>query len=152
MTAGWLGPGEIVRLEYDPRTITYRRLAEVAKAERCASVAHPIGAEQTRVAKAIYGDAIRSADGRFRSVPDVKYYLGRTQYRLVPMTAMQMLRANARVGATDSLLSPRQRGALRLIQHNIEIEWPVAINVAFDRAWKAFAKAAARVRTEKGTR
>jgi len=112
---GWMHGKEVVKVEYDPRRISYTELLEVGRAAACADAAYTGDQAERNVASQALGRGKVAEPGPYRQDRADKYYLSRTAYRYVPMTDLQATRINARLGHRqnpDDLLSPRQ---LRLL-------------------------------------
>ncbi len=96
---------EVVKVQFNP--------AVVAKAEL----------EKKTTPKGI---AACTKNEGFRSDREPKYYLAQTDYKYVPMTALQACRANSLVGkkqSPDTVLSPRQLALLQKIKENPKKPW-----------------------------
>lgn len=128
---GWRGRSEVVEVEYDPQLISRAQLEAKAKQMSCAQ---PF-----------------SASSPFRATPrDDKYQIRRGPLRLLPMSPTQATRVNARVGrGVGSLLSPRQRSLLALIEAHPQADWPVVLGRPLAEAWAKSAAVAARLRAAK---
>lgn len=145
--SGWVGKDEVVRLTFDPKIVSYRELVAAAKERDCATLAFPIDSAQEGDAKKVYGERTkRSTPDKVRVVADTKYYLRRSVLRYVPMTTLQATRVNAKVAsATEgTLLSPRQKEALRIIEASPDAGWTDVVDKDLRRSWE---KVDARIRS-----
>lgn len=109
--AGFMDGHEVVEVEYNPKVITLDKLIEAGKNTSCADRLYTHAEEQTSAGKQLLGANKVTATKSFRSDRQPKYYLFRSHYRAVPMTALQAARANALMGqgrSPDAVLSPRQ--------------------------------------------
>lgn len=144
-TPGWLQGIEVVEVGYDPRVVSLDALIAHADKHRCAVKVFTRSDAQQKIATRALGSRAVRTDERIR-VDDNKYYLSRTPYKHVPMTAAQATRLNERVGAKKNLgdlLSPRQRAWLDDIRTHPDAGWATAIGRDIDEAWAS----AASVRT-----
>lgn len=135
---GWLHKLEVVEVTFDPQVVSFQALVEHAKRAKCAAqVFTRTDAHQAIAAKAL-GDSAKRSDDVVR-IDDDKYYLSRTAYRHVPMTALQAARVNVAIGRKQDptpLLSPRQVAMAKLAAKHPK-DWPVAIGVPLAKAWAA---------------
>ncbi len=107
---GFMHGREVVKIEYDPSTISLPELIQSGRQGNCADQVFVDGkADRATAARIVGPDGVKST-GAYRPAKDDKYYLSRTHYRAVPMTPLQATRANALIGAgrsPASVLSPR---------------------------------------------
>ncbi len=117
--AGWQDGREVVQIEYDPTVTNEARLSQVAQANRFEYCSNNTG---------------------FRIDKEPKYYLSKSPWRFVPMTACQASRANNLAGQgadIRTVLSPRQIALGKRFethpdkQRKSQIECP-----DFTQAWK----------------
>ena len=134
--AGWLGPVEIVEVEYDPARVGYARLLEHAVDRDCALAVFTTTTEQRDLARRRVGERARPVEGEPRWVKDQKYYLARTPLRHVPMTRLQAARINADLENAEAYLSPRQRRVLAAVRADAS-GWPDAVDRDLAEAWPA---------------
>lgn len=127
---GFMEGHEVVRVEYDPKVLQLDELAEVGKQAQCADRVYVNGLQrQSDAAKVVGANSVKS-EASFRPDDTPKYYLSKTHYRYVPMTALQAARANALVGqgkSPDAVLSPRQIELAARIKDNPKGGWKDAI-------------------------
>lgn len=131
---------EVVEVEFDPSVITYEELVKEARALGVASRVFAQNSGQREDAVSIVGQSSVSDVAAFRPDANPKYYLSKTLYRYVPMTAAQASRSNSAIGkrqSPDSYLSPRQLRLLNLIKEKSGHNWPLAVNEDFIKAWKS---------------
>ena len=134
---GWIGKVEVVKVEYDPRVVSFEKLLDHAQKRDCAiNVFTRTDAHQKVAARAIGKRAVRS-DAALRGVKDNKYYASRSALKYLPMTRAQSARVNARVKEARKWLSPRQLALLGRIEKTPDAGWKDAIHVEFTAAWKA---------------
>ena len=124
---GWLGSTEVVRVTFDPDVVRFEDLVRQGKAKGCAAPVFALNADQESRARGIDGATVRRAEGTIRPVSDVKYYLGRTALKNVPMTKAQAARINANVENAEAWLSPRQREILTLVTKDPKGPWPTLL-------------------------
>jgi len=135
---GFMKGREVVLVEYDPEVTQYQSLLEQGKEAQCAGQAFCRNAEQTQAAEAVLGKSRVTSSGSFRADGEPKYYMSKTDYRFVPMTAIQATKVNARIGqrlSPDDLLSPRQRMLHRYVQEHPKKGWENMIGKEFVAAW-----------------
>ncbi len=102
---GFQNGQEVVKVLFDPRAVSKKTLEETAQ---------PSGIQAC------------SRNEGFRSDREPKDHLGKTDYRFVPMTALQACRANSAVGkgqSPDALLSPRQLALLKAVREQPQKKW-----------------------------
>lgn len=138
---GFMDGREVVEVEYNPGTISYEELMKEGQNARCASKAYTHSAEQQKMAQKILGKA--STAKSFRPDREPKYYLSKTAYRFIPMTATQAARANSLVGTNKSpadILSPRQLELYKFIKTHSDLPWKNLIGQDISIAWKQVEK------------
>ena len=137
---GFMDGREVVTVAYNPEIITFETILSEAKKAKCAS--HVFANDDRQFAKAkklVHSDQISEA-GKFRLDKEPKYYLSKTDYQYVPMTALQATKANALIGKQQSpnaVLSPRQVELAQFIAQHKNLAWKNAINQPFEKAWEA---------------
>lgn len=117
--AGFMNGREVVQVDYDPAMIGFDELLETAQRQQCASEVYTNEAEQAKIAAEKLGTNKVGKLSKFRPDREPKYYLGKSIYQYLPMTATQAARANALIGSgqsPDALLSPRQLELLASIK------------------------------------
>lgn len=136
---GFMKGREVVQVEYDPDVVSYEKILKQGKSASCAGKAYCQNAEQIQVAGKVLGESQISSPGSFRPDDEPKYYLSRTAYRFIPMTAIQATKVNARVGQytpAKDLLSPRQLLLLDYVQAHPDKGWENVIGEDFVSAWE----------------
>ncbi len=113
---GHLGGSEVVELEFDPDSVSYRDLVREARRRGCADRVFAEDASQRAIAEEVFGDAVTTDAGRLRvsRARDQKYYVGRSPLQDLDLTPRQAVRVNAAVAVgldPAPHLSPRQREA-----------------------------------------
>ncbi len=119
--AGWRDKLEVVRLEFDPKVVDYRKLLDTAQSFECASKVFALSDEQLSLARDLVGaDAVRVADPmREAKDSDQLYYLRNSNLRHLPLTPFQATKVNGALGLKQPVepwLSPRQRKLLETIE------------------------------------
>lgn len=135
---------EVVKLQFDPKQISYVELLRAAKSHDCARKVFALDdAQYVEAREAVTDDALRGQGDRFRVDKEPKYYLRHSAYRHVPMTELQAMRVNAHLGKQqampDGLLSPHQEQLLERVNERPGAEWPVLVGVEIMQAWAALA-------------
>ncbi|MEM1123559.1 MAG: VPGUxxT family thioredoxin-like (seleno)protein, type 2, partial [Bacteroidota bacterium] len=90
--AGFMNGREVVNVTYDPEVLAYNDLLKNASASKCASEVFTDDRQQAQQSAAILGKSKVAEKGTFRLDKDPKYYIGRTDYRHVPMTQLQAVK------------------------------------------------------------
>lgn len=97
--------GEAVELSYDPSVTTLTKIVEEGKKQNVANaVENPDDSHLSYSVPTVKFSNIRQD-------PETKYYLLHSEYRIIPMTPLQAMKINSRLGeglACEDLLSPRQ--------------------------------------------
>lgn len=110
--AGFLDGLEIVEVQFDPNVISFADLLAQARRVECAHKVFTRSESQQQVAsKALGAAAVRSDAPINVSAKDLKYYLGLSPLRAIPMTPLQAARVNAALAERadpSGLLSPSQ--------------------------------------------
>jgi hypothetical protein len=129
---------EVVEVRYDPKVLDYRKLAELAHSEECATLAFAADAAQAKTASKVFGERVRQIEGRVTPDKEPKYYLSKSPFAYLPMTELQAVRINASLQHDpERFLSPRQRELLAVIREHTKASWPSAIGVDLRPAWDA---------------
>ena len=137
--AGFMDGQEVVRVAYNPKVVSYESLLQQAGKASCASHVFTDNTAEKQVAGKVAGKPGVSTKSAFRPDKEPKYYLLKTHWRFVPMTALQAARANSLVGQGKSpaeVLSPRQIELAAFIQKNQKSGWQNAIGVEVTKAWE----------------
>lgn len=97
---------EVVKVEFNPKVISYEELHKLASKQKCALKVFP-------------GENIRPDN-------EPKYYLSHSNIRHVPMTSIQACRINSFISRGEDyriFLSPKQIKLLDFINNNPQKEW-----------------------------
>lgn len=136
---GYMHGREVVRVQYDPATITLAELVRAGQQTRCADRVFVDEADQQAQAAKVVGAAQVETTGAYRPDRDNKYFLSQTAYRSVPMTALQAARANALIGqgkSPDTVLSPRQQALARTVAAHPERTWRNVVGQDITAVWE----------------
>lgn len=136
--AGFMGGREVVRVEYCPAVVSFSELISEAKKSGCASHVFAEGEQQKKAAGKVVGSGAVSEKGKYRPDKEPKYYLSKTHWKYVPMTALQAVKANSLVGQRkppEGVLSPRQVELAEYILRNKNLDWEDVIGVELGVAW-----------------
>lgn len=136
---GFMGGREVVQVQYDPSVIAYSEVVKAAQKAQCASQVYVGSEEQKEVAENLVGKNKLAPLSRFRLDHEPKYYLSKTLYKYLPMTAIQATKANSLIGrgqSPDEVLSARQIALMTYIQTHLDKGWKDAIGVDLMTAWK----------------
>jgi len=101
--AGFMNGREVVQVTYAPGLVSEKQLIKTAEQSKCADKVFTDN-------KAISKNNV-AGTSKFRYDKDQKYYLKKSKYAGIPMTAYQSLKANSLLGAGQNpaeILSPRQ--------------------------------------------
>lgn len=140
---GFMSGREVVQVQYDPSVISYTEVVKEAQAAQCASQVYVGSADQQARAEKLVGKSKIAPLSRFRLDHEPKYYLSKTLYKYLPMTAIQATKANSLIGqgaSPDEVFSARQIALLTHIQAHLSKGWKDAIGVDLMTAWKAVDK------------
>jgi len=135
---GFMGGREVVQVQFDPSLISYENLVGEAQKAQCASQVYTEDQTQKSKAAALVGKSKVQEVSRFRLDSEPKYYMSKTLYKYLPMTAIQATKANSLIGqgmAPDEVLSPRQLALMKHIRQNLNQKWPEAIGTDLMTAW-----------------
>jgi hypothetical protein len=140
--AGWLDQHEITEVWFDPKVASFEGLLERGVRSDCAQQVWTTTPRQFEAATAKLGAKAHRLDADPRPDKEPKYYLLKSAYRHVPMTAAQASRCNAALapGAKNSVrpehwLSPRQQAWLKSVEQAPTGDWPIAVDVPITEAW-----------------
>jgi hypothetical protein len=116
--AGWLDGRDVVELEFDGRSTSYRELVAAAREGGCANHVFTHGEAQTAVARELFGDAVTRSEATASPAKssDQKYYLRRSPLRALDLTPLQAARVNSALERGEDpsrWLSPTQRERAR---------------------------------------
>ncbi len=119
--AGWLDGHEVVEVEYAPERIPFADLLELARTEGCAQRVWVEPGKRLDAARVTLGADARELEAAPRpaQADDHEYYLRASPYALLPLTPLQRVRVNARLGSSGEAvdwLSPSQRVLLERVQ------------------------------------
>lgn len=109
--AGFMNGREIVQVEYDPNLISEKQLISSANKSKCADQVYTNDKEVSKTAQKIVGKNNVAKTSKLRYDKDQKYYLKKSKYASVPMTAYQSMKVNSMIGSgmnPEEVLSPRQ--------------------------------------------
>lgn len=140
---GFMNGREVVQVAFDPSLISYEHLVAEAQAAQCASHVYADDANQKQKATAVVGKSKVQSLGKFRLDSEPKYYMSKTLYKYLPMTAIQATKANSLIGqgkTPEAVLSPRQIALLAYIRQNLDKKWPEAIGQDLMTAWNKVAQ------------
>ncbi len=135
---GFMNGREVVQVAYDPSLLSYEHLVGEAQKVQCASQVFVDDHAQKEKATAVVGKSKVQSSGKFRMDSEPKYYMSKTIYKYLPMTAIQATKANSLIGqgkAPDEVLSPRQIALMKYIRQNLDQKWPEAIGQDLTTAW-----------------
>ena len=136
---GFMSGSEVVEVEFDPTVISYGELVQKAERGGVASRVFFHTKGQRDTAAGIVGESSVSQESTFRPDRQPKYYLSKTIYRYLPMTATQASRVNSAIGSMhspDRYLSPGQLTLLSVIKRRGDLDWRDAIGRDFNDAWR----------------
>ncbi|MBK8502462.1 MAG: thioredoxin family protein [Saprospiraceae bacterium] len=118
-------------VEKNPSIINLETIIKEGEKTNCADQLYFSNEKQKNKAQNTLGqDKVKKAEA-FRLDEEPKYYLSKTDYRLVPMSAIQSVKINALIGQGKSplhLLSPRQQMMYHFIQKSNSQKWVSKIN------------------------
>jgi len=137
--AGFMDGREVVQVTYDPAAISFEEVVRNGKQARCADRVYAHDEAQAEAATTVVADGAVSKKSSFRLDRQPKYYLSKTHYRAVPMTATQAARANALIGSGRSperVLSPRQNALAKKYEQLPEAKWENRIGENIEKAWE----------------
>ena len=135
--AGFMNGGEVVKVKYDPNAIEEKTLFSYAAKNNCADGVYSNDQREIKAAKKL--NIRTKTKGKFRPDTEPKYYLFNTEYRYLPMTPLQALKANSDVSerkSPDYLFSPRQLTLLKEIRKDKKLFSP-SIDKDFVTSWNA---------------
>ncbi|MGE0144487.1 MAG: hypothetical protein AB7I19_13090 [Planctomycetota bacterium] len=120
--------------------LEFEKLLEFADQHECARRVWVRDRELLKIAAEHLGERAAAFDGTVR-VDDLKYHVSQSELRHLPMTELQAMRVNASIETGDWMrfLSPRQRELLERIRKHPDADWPKAIGVPIEVAWRAAA-------------
>lgn len=147
---GFMGGREVVKVEFNPKVISFEKLLITAKKNRVASHIYTNNKVHKKLAEKIIGENSVSDIATFRADNEPKYYISKTPYRFIPMTPLQASRVNSAIGfrqSPDKFLSQRQLQLLNYVKANPNKNWGSQIeNKDFITAWnQVFSKVETKV-------
>lgn len=113
--AAWIGQHEVVEVTYRPTVVSFEQLLQHAVQHSCDQQIFTSSSEQARIARTIVAaDKVQPFPGQVRpgKNSDQLYYLSRSPYRWLPLTALQARRINSDLffrKDPQRWLSPRQK-------------------------------------------
>ncbi len=116
-TAGYMDGKEVVKVEYNPLEVSYFALLQAANDVHCGDEVYSNRSSEIRIAKQTLGTRKAHPASGFKPDKTPKYYLNKTPYRYVRMTALQACRANSRLAKgmhCENLFSPGQLQQYRI--------------------------------------
>ena len=118
--SGWRNNLEVVQVRFSPDLVSYKELLTRARQLKCATKVFTHNARQLEIATQMVGSDAIPVSGKMRDAKpsDQKYYLTKTDWRHLPLTAIQATKLNALAKnrqSTEEILSPRQRSLLKQI-------------------------------------
>lgn len=103
--AGFMNGSEVVDITYNPHETTLNDIIKIGKNNHTADKLFLDDPSSVKTNIPVF------KNGNFRLDPETKYYLYQTNYKYLPMTEMQSMRANSLLAEgkpCDPVLSPRQ--------------------------------------------
>lgn len=137
--SGFMDGKEVVRFDYDPEAVTFSKLLNVAGQQKCANTVFYEDKKQKEVALDVLGEKNVKERSEFRQDREQKYHLLKSNYRFVPMTALQAARLNSALASRQDptyLLSPRQQAVLQYYEKRPDLRWKSLIGVPLELAWE----------------
>jgi len=139
-TAGFMGGKEVVKVVYDPSIISFQDLLKKAKKTQNADHVFTSNQDEIKTASKLLGKNKVSKKSKFTMDREPRYYLSKTVYQYIPMTAMQAtkvnsLLANGQSATADILLSPKQLAILKSINRENKKRFKSAVNLDIAKAW-----------------
>lgn len=114
-TAGWIGKKEVANVTYNPKVVSYEKLLTAARSMQCASTVFAHDKKQFAAAEKVVRTDVVMLPPQNQQRPvkytEQKYHLRLTPLKYLPLTPIQLVRANAAVFAGKDyrqFLSPRQ--------------------------------------------
>jgi len=129
--SGFMNGKEVVRLEYDPKQVSFVELTEKAAKFRCASAVYTNSENERAEAAKVVGESKVGQEARFRKDAQPKYYLGNTNWKYLPMTELQKMRVNTALSQNQSpkeFMSKRQLELYQYIDKHPYKGWRNVIN------------------------
>ena len=137
--SGYMNRREVVEVRYNPSVISYKSLLREAKSISCANEAFVLDRKQHEIALSVLGNDRVEWASTFHPDREIKYYMSKSPYRLLPVTPLQAILINRAVYERknpDIYLSPHQLSALDLIELHPERNWRNRINDSdFTSSW-----------------
>jgi len=137
--AGFMDGKEVVKVKYNAKDISAVDIAKVAAKVNCADGAYvPANADKFR-----FKDAQTKTYSKYRKDKQNKYYLYNSDYKFVPMLAIQELKVNRALATKqnpDSLLSPRQLKLLDNLWSKKMTKLTNSISKDFVESWNEMMK------------
>lgn len=130
--AGYMNGSEVVEIQYNPKEINLNELIQIGNSTHSADRMFTNSSSVVNINMPI------QKLGTFRVDPETKYYLYQSDYKYVPMTALQATRANSFLSegkSCDSILSPRQINRYQQIKSTSKSKLKNQIGRDISLAW-----------------
>jgi len=136
--AGFMHGKEVVKVQYDAERVTLPEIVnEAAKASCADGVFVEDDYDLSEVKKNTAVKNVKKS-GTYRKDGEVKYYLSKSAYKYIPMSALQQAKVNAAIGNNknpDRYLSPRQLAVGKYIAKHKDQNWASQINQEMEATW-----------------
>jgi hypothetical protein len=138
--SGFMKSKEVVEVQYNPSVISYKSLLRKAKSIECANKVFVLDRRQHELALSVLGDERVEWASTFLPDREIKYYMSKSPYSLLPMTPLQSILINRAVYEgknPDIYLSVRQLSMLTYIKLHPDRSWRNRSNDPdFTSSWK----------------
>ncbi len=136
--AGFMHGKEVVKVQYDASQVSLPTLVSEAQKSSCAdAVFVDDDYDMSQVKKKTSVNNVKKA-GSYHKDGEVKYYLSKSEYKYIPMSALQQAKVNAAIGSNQNperYLSPRQLAVKKYIASNRSQKWASQINQDMKATW-----------------
>jgi hypothetical protein len=136
---GFMDGREVVQVTYDPKVVSFEQVVHTGQRAQCADRIYVHDDQQAEAAQQLIEAGKIRKKSSFRPDGEPKYYLSKTPYRAVPMTALQATRANALIGqgkSPASVLSPRQMAIAQQLMLRTDSNWENYIGKDIVENWE----------------
>lgn len=136
---GFMDGREVVRVTFDPSVASFEEVVHTGQRAQCADRIYVHDKQQAKAAEQLIESHKIRNKSSFRPDGDPKYYLSKTPYRAVPMTALQAARANALIGqgkSPERVLSPRQIAIAQKAKRRADAKWENLIGEDMVGSWE----------------